>query len=124
MTSTQDTAPERSVSEVIRRERLLLHKDVRADSDQVLRLLHPAFMEHGASGRRWDRLSITEALGSEAAQTIRMDDVGAAMLAEDVVLLTYTARSGSTSTLRSSVWLRAESGEWLLRFHQGTPAQA
>ncbi len=44
-----------------------------------------------------------------------MDGAEATMQAYDGVLLTYTARPGSSATLRSSVWLRAESG-WLLRF--------
>jgi ribonuclease HI len=108
------------VDEVVRRERLLLQPGVRARRQSVLALLHPEFVEHGASGRTWDRLSIAEALSSGVAEPISMGRVEATALSEDVILLTYVARSGDSTTLRSSVWLRTEAGEWLLRFHQGT----
>jgi ribonuclease HI len=112
-----------AIREVIRRERLLLDKDFRANTEKAVQLLHPDFAEHGASGARWDRVSIAAALSSEQPEPITMDEVDATALAADVVLLTYVARSGHSATLRSSVWVRSTRGEWLLRFHQGTPAQ-
>ena len=117
----QNNAPGGAVDEVVLRERLLLQPSVRARRESVLALLHPEFVEHGASGRTWDRLSIAEALSSNVAEPISMGRVDVTVLADDVVLLTYVARSRDSTTLRSSVWLRTEGGEWLLRFHQGTP---
>ncbi len=110
-----------ATDEVVRRERLLLQPAVRARRESVLALLHEEFVEHGSSGKKWVASSIVDTLSAETPTPVEVHDIDAAMLSDDVVLLTYTARSGSTATLRSSVWLRAESGEWLLRFHQGTP---
>ncbi len=118
VTADQDFA------EVIRRELQLLEPAVRADKAAVVALLHPEFVEFGASGRKWDADAIAGALAAEAAHAdVEVDALAPVRLGEDAVLLTYEATCGGAISLRSSVWLRHH-GEWLMRFHQGTPFPA
>ncbi|MEO6881184.1 MAG: DUF4440 domain-containing protein [Mycobacteriaceae bacterium] len=117
-----DSAPDPDTAEVIRRELMLLDPDVRASSERVLALLHPDFVEIGASGRRWDAAGIASALeraGDEEAVEAR--EMIGSRLAADVVLLTFQAGRPGRVTVRSSVWVRLD-GQWRLRFHQGTVA--
>jgi len=119
-----DVAGAEDRAEVVRRELLLLDPAVRADLGRVRGLLHADFLEFGASGRVWAGATLVEAL---AASSVPLDH-GAAVdlipvsLSADTVLLTYRIDDPGRPTLRSSVWLRSAEGEWLLRFHQGTPA--
>jgi hypothetical protein len=54
-----------------------------------------------------------------------MEDFKSQWIAEGVVLVTYRTvridpRSGQrAAALRSSIWIK-ESGQWRMRFHQGT----
>ena len=108
-----------SGAEVIRLEKFLLDPALRASSDDVRALLHPDFVEFGASGQVWDRESIVAALSSDPAVSGDSTDLSAVLLADDVVLLTYRI-TGERGSLRSSVWVRGRAGGWRLRFHQGT----
>lgn len=108
-------------AEVIRRERLLLDPEVRRQPDRVRALLHPEFVEFGASGRIWNAESITHTLASEqTSYEITATDFLALPLAPDAILLTFKTESAGRACLRSSVWIRSEGNKWLLRFHQGT----
>src|SRR5450631_426763 len=119
MGGTEDRA------EVMRRELLLLDPVVRADLGRVRRLLHPDFVEFGASGRIWDGKAIAEALAAESATPRpRAVDMVPVSLGVDAVLLTYRIDDAERPSLRSSVWIRVDGGEWLLRFHQGTTTQS
>jgi hypothetical protein len=124
-TSAQDhTSAAQDRAEVVRRELLLLDPAVRADLSRVRGLLHPRFMEFGASGRVWDTSTIVEALAVSLApvrQGARAADLNPVSLSADIMLLTYRIDDPARPSLRSSVWLRNARGEWLLRFHQGTP---
>jgi hypothetical protein len=109
-------------AEVVRRELLLLDPVVRADVGRVRGLLHPDFVEFGASGRIWDGVTLVEAL---AANSVPLGhgaavDLTPVSLSADSVLLTYRIDQQARSSLRCSVWLRSAKSEWLLRFHQGT----
>ena len=90
-------------------------------------LLHPAFVEFGRSGRRYDRADIVDEFSSGG--DLGRIDAGAfsiSELADGVALVTFISShvdaSGvrSRATLRSSLWVRTAAG-WQLRFHQGTP---
>lgn len=107
---------------MIERELSLLQPDVRRDPARLLAVLHDQFEEYGASGLVWDRLSILEAT-AQSAGPIRATDIRAHRLAPDTFLVTYRSAEAGRQALRSSIWLR-EGGEWLLRFHQGTPYAA
>jgi hypothetical protein len=107
--------------EVVRRELELLDPAVRRDPAAVRARLHPAFREIGASGRLWSLDEVVAALaqvGEEvAAEAHELEPV---RLADDLVLVTYRAQQPGRRSLRSSLWQRVD-GEWMLRFHQGTP---
>lgn len=118
-----DISAARDRAEVVRRELLLLDPEVRADLPRVRGLVHPSFVEFGASGRIWDVATMAQAL---EANTVPLRQGAAAdltpvSLSADTVLLTYLIHDPVRPSLRSSVWLRNGEGEWLLRFHQGTP---
>lgn len=108
-------------SEVIRLERQLLNPEVRRQPDLVRALLHPEFVEFGASGRIWNAESITDALTSELTpEEMTATDFMAVPLDLDVILLTFKTEDTGRTCLRSSVWIRTKDDKWLLRFHQGT----
>lgn len=117
--------------DVIHREHRLLDPSVRARADDVDTLLHPDALEHGASGRVWDRDSIIAALLANPASPAddvpdgpgEPVDVSAERLTDDVVLITYRI-AGPPGSLRSSIWVRTPEIGWRLRFHQGTPLPA
>lgn len=112
---------EEACAEVIRREHQLLDSEVRRQPDLVRALLHPKFVEFGASGRIWNADSIIDALASEQApDEITSTDFLALPLGPDAILLTFKTDSARRACLRSSVWIRSDGNEWLLRFHQGT----
>lgn len=106
-------------------EEALLDAAVRRDRARVAALLAEDFLEFGSSGRVWSREEILELLTSEDYQPPVMEDLRCSLIAENVGLVTYrTVRTDDVSgirsvVLRSSLWLR-ESGEWRVRFHQGT----
>ena len=112
------TPADPDLEQVVARELRLLDPVVRADVEAVAALLHPDFVEYGASGRVWDRDSIVAALAESPGVSGAADDLRATRLADDVVLLTYRF-DGERTSLRSSVWVR-DRGEWRIRFHQGT----
>jgi hypothetical protein len=105
--------------EVVRREQQLLDPASRADGDLVARLLHPDFVEYGASGRIWERQTSLAALAADPGVSGPASGFEAVRLADDVVLVTYRI-SGERASLRSSVWVRDPRAGWRLRFHQGT----
>lgn len=112
---------EEACAEVIRRERQLLDPEVRRQPDLVRTLLHPEFVEFGASGRIWNAESITHTMTLEqTSHEITATDILASPLAPDVILLTFKTEGAGRTCLRSSVWIRSEGNKWLLRFHQGT----
>ena len=138
-----DDGPDRA--EVVKRELLLLDPAVRADLGKVRALLHPDFLEFGASGRIWDAEAIAGSLAADFATDQAAPDQGAfhqgtidqgtvdhravalravdlepMSLSADIVLLTYRIDDPERPSLRCSVWVRADDGDWLLRFHQGT----
>ncbi|HEX7351731.1 ribonuclease HI family protein [Brachybacterium sp.] len=104
--------------QVTAREQALLGDRLRADPPSAAELLHPAFTEIGASGRRYDReeiLAHLAPLGDLDAAEFVADEV-----APGVVLLRYVTTGPAGAAERSSLWVR-ENGRWLLRHHQGTP---
>lgn len=112
---------------LLRNELALLDPAVRRDRLRVLALLADDFEEFGASGRVWTRDRIVELLATENYEPPAIEDFQCHLLAENAALITYrTVRTDSQSgvskaVLRSSIWIE-DSGEWRVRFHQGTPA--
>ena len=123
MSETAEFWSDEDLAEVVRRELRLLEPECRARPAAVLALLHPDFLEFGASGRRWDAASTAQSLAREISTVApRTSDLVPVRLAGDVVLLTYTLHQPERVSLRSSVWLRLPEQGWVLRFHQGTIA--
>ena len=111
-----------STDRVAELERSLLTRAVRGDRARLEALLHPEFVEIGASGRRWSRAEMLDALLQEPTVTaVEAFDLVARQLAPEVVLVTFTTRRGTTLVHRSSIWVR-RGGDWTVVFHQGTVA--
>ena len=121
--ATPDTDDEAgSAVEQVRALELQLHDPaVRCDRAAAERLLHPDFLEIGASGRMWDKRSILDSLTADTRSAPAVSELQAKWLSADTILVTYRAqRPRATASLRASVWLRDAHG-WRVRFHQGTP---
>lgn len=103
---------------VVQRERTLLQAELRQEAGRVMALLHPDFVEYGASGRVSDRRSIAAVVSGTSAD-VEMTDLVVRRTGADAVLVTYRSDAGGRRALRSSTWVR-DSDEWLLLFHQGT----
>jgi hypothetical protein len=87
-------------------------------------LLHPAFLEIGASGRTWTRATIGELLARpSASDSTRFVDFDVIPIGEDAALVTYRTVEPDREARRVSVWTRTE-GTWRLRYHQGTVVPA
>jgi hypothetical protein len=111
-------------------EQRLLRSDVRANPAQLAALLHPAFIEVGASGRTYSREEVLAEFNAAAPDyTVWSQDYVVEVVLEGLALLRY--RSAHIDELgrlsrhvsRTSLWQRTGSG-WQARFHQGTPTEA
>lgn len=112
-----------AVDAAIAGELSLLHPRVRRSPERVGALLHPDFVEYGASGRAWDRASIIDALAGEDASDGRAYTVSgmkAVRLAPGLVHLTFDTDQDGRHAHRSSLWRHTDEG-WRLYFHQATP---
>ncbi|MCS0636078.1 nuclear transport factor 2 family protein [Streptomyces sp. LP05-1] len=117
----------------------LLDPAVRRSREAAGWLLHPEFSEVGASGRRWSRAELLDALpgmagaeavtGTAAEGAVRVAGMAAVELGPELVHLTYETTGPGGRARRSSLWRRstpaetaAGAAEWRLYYHQGTPA--
>ena len=116
---TEDAPGATDFEQITARELALLSDALRADAPSAAELLHADFTETGSSGRRYDRDEILAHLaplrGVDASEFVADE------IAPGVVLLQYSTSSADGLVHRSSLWVR-EKGRWLLRHHQGTPA--
>jgi len=108
---------------VIALERSLLSDEVRGDPAAVAALLHPDFCEIGRSGRLWTRPELLAHV-APLAEPATLEVLSVSRVAPQAILLLWRsagdeATDGSSSVLRSSLWVRA-GGDWVQRFHQGT----
>lgn len=106
----------------------LHHPGARCNRERLEQLLHPEFHEVGRSGRAYDREAVVDhLLQQHSPPAVASDAFSVAELSPGVALLTYRSAhvdagpSLVSHTLRSSIWLRTDSG-WQLRHHQGTAA--
>jgi hypothetical protein len=125
--SADDHAPDSIAAHLLQCEQTLLDPAARRDRARVSAFLADDFVEFGASGRIWTREQILDQLATEDYTPPAMLDFRCRIIAPGVALVCYQtkrldAASGRrAATLRSSLWTK-ESGEWLIRFHQGTRA--
>ena len=101
-------------SALARRDAALLDGDERA----LPELIADDFLEFGASGRTWTAAQVRDALATEPARDVPMENFAVARLAAGVALVTYRSRDPRHAK-RSSIWVR-RNGRWVMRFHQGT----
>ncbi|WP_326819774.1 nuclear transport factor 2 family protein [Streptosporangium sp. NBC_01756] len=118
MASEQDDPIQAAIAGEIR----LLDPEVRSSAVLMGELMDPEFTEIGASGRRWDRLSLITALSQDpdpSVVPIAVSDMEGRLLAPGIVHLTYVSDNNGRQARRSSIWRRSAQG-WRLYFHQGT----
>lgn len=119
----RDEADAAALDDVAGLELRLLDPQLRREGQVFQELLHPDFIEFGASGRRWTRDAVTAPAPPppHPPKTYVASGLHAVALARDVVLVTYTATSDGAATRRSSVWTCEDGRAWRMRFQQGTP---
>jgi glyoxylase I family protein len=103
-------------SALARRDPALLESDART----LPELIADDFFEFGASGRTWTAAEVRNALATEPARDVPMEDFAVARLGVGAALVTYRSRDPRHAR-RSSIWVR-RNGRWVMRFHQGTLA--
>jgi hypothetical protein len=97
------------------------------DRAHMARAMADDFIEFGRSGAFYTREAMLAA--PNAAQDVQavLHDIACRPLSADLALVTYVSEvrypSGTEWSNRSSIWDRS-SGEWQVRFHQGTPCEA
>lgn len=98
----------------------LLTPEKRQDEAFLHRVLHPDFIEFGASGRMWTRESIIADLTSASAEiSVEATAMSARRIDTGTILITYNADRAGQRSLRSSIWVQPQ-GNWTMLFHQGT----
>lgn len=114
-----------SLSVVLQRqEELLLAREVRSSAGRLRELLADDFVEFGSSGRVFHLAEIVHLLAQEdsrQASAAHLSEFTLVRLGREAALVTYRLQRGGSISLRSSVWVEC-SGQWCMRFHQGTRA--
>ncbi len=111
-------------SQIIQRELNLHIPDNRSNQDLVRQYLHNDFVEFGSSGRIWDKESIILAMASETNPVeIYAKDFVENWISPECILLTYRVEQENRNSLRSSIWVKENNSDWVMRFHQGTLIQ-
>jgi hypothetical protein len=107
-------------------EETLLQGHTRADQQMLSKLLHDDFEELGASGHVVTKSEAIDWLLREDDHIQwSLSDFKVRRLSDEIALATYRAQKTDLAanttkhSLRSSLWLKTETG-WALRFHQGT----
>lgn len=102
-----------------------LHGERRYDRAWLEQILHPNFQEITRSGLIVNRSqTISSLLGEKNPPPILSSDFRLTQLGEYSAILHYRSSyaDGSHQALRTSYWLLTEIQQWVLVFHQGTPA--
>lgn len=83
----------------------------------------PGYWEVGASGRRYSRAYVLDALEERFRHPVDDDwetsDFHCQQIAADHYLLTYTLKQGTRITRRATLWRRTAQ-VWTIVYHQGT----
>ncbi len=111
------------LEELKRREPIFHRPEFGATRADFESMMDPAFWEVGASGRRYSRDYVLDALEQRHANP-REDawqtrDFHCRELTADNYLLTYTLIQGPRITRRATLWRRTPAG-WKILYHQGT----
>jgi ribonuclease HI len=120
MSSGADRAEIRDL--LLRYETGLAKRDGAAVDGGLDGLIADDFLEIGSSGRRRTAAEVRALFGGEVLAAVTIDDFSAAVIAPDVVLVTYHI-GGPRPSERASIWVHRDR-RWTIRFHQGTPGPA
>lgn len=106
-------------------EEQLLQPDVRRSAQLLDDLLADDFIEHGSSGRTYNKQQILESLTSENPVPRTLTNFKTRTLAPGVILATYHSTywepgAAPVHSRRCSIW-KLVNGCWQMIFHQGTP---
>ena len=89
-------------------------------------LLAPEFWEVGASGKRYSRAFVLDALEQRCTNPIdeawEVSGLHVQTIAEGVYLFTYTLHQPTRVSRRATLWRRTADG-WQAVYHQGTVAE-
>jgi hypothetical protein len=115
------------LAELSRREPIFHRVEFGTARADFERMTAEGFWETGASGRRYSREAVLDALEErfEAAHedVWEASEFACRKLAQDVYLLTYTLlQNKQRLTRRATIWQRTEDG-WKIVYHQGTMVQ-
>ncbi len=106
-----------------------LHQyETRTDIKQLQKLLHPAFIEIGYSGRRYNFITVAAGLIAEEPPTHTLWSQNYEFIehtASNIQLLYQSANMNahdklSRHALRTSIWVKS-AANWQMIYHQGTP---
>ena len=86
-----------------------------ASADDAAPAIAPDFLEHGASGRTYDRAAALAAL-ARPRSPVEASDFAVRSISPTVALVTYR----TPGSLRASLW-RLDNATWRIVFHAGTP---
>jgi hypothetical protein len=106
-----------------RLELTLWQAETRFDSALMDRTFAPDLIEFGRSGRRYRRDQMLFDASERQEMDATLHDFTTRVLSADLAQCTYVSEvrrpDGTEWANRSSIWDRS-SGNWQLRFHQGT----
>jgi hypothetical protein len=109
--------------QLLRLEPLFHRPEFGSTKKDFEQMMAPGFWEVGASGRRYSREFVLEALEerftSQQDDVWRVEDFHCAEVAADLYLATYTLFQDSRVTRRVTIWRRTAEG-WQAVYHQGT----
>ncbi|MEB2845690.1 DUF4440 domain-containing protein [Rhizobiales bacterium RZME27] len=94
---------------------------------RLRKLIAPDFHEFGRSGKSYTFAEILSGLTSETVEMkTAIEAFEVSLLCDTIALATYRGirfqdDGNAQLTNRSSIWRLAESGDWRMIFHQGTP---
>ena len=106
-------------------EASLLSPAVRANYDELNRLIADDFIEVGASGRRFGKADVLFRLPTEHGASVNALNMNVRMLAATVGMVTFhttrLVRGESRFVHRVSIWT-LNGNHWQMTYHQGTIA--
>jgi hypothetical protein len=116
--------------ELMRREPIFHRPEWGTTRADFERMTVVDFWEVGASGRRYSRTAVLDALerryqieGEDPApDSLKPSGFHCRRLSDDVYLLTYTLLQGNRKTRRATIWQQTTEG-WKIVYHQGTVVQ-
>ena len=118
-----DPKLEEVLRELIAREPIFHRTEFGTSREDFESMIEPEFWEVGASGRRYSREYVLDALekrhASPHADPWDARDFHCLEIAPGNYLLTYTLLKGTRVTRRATLWRRRPSG-WRAVYHQGT----